>query len=271
MPGAPVPQSMSPEYARAGDEVTITGKNFYGSTSEVKVFFPGNAEAEVVSVTPTQIVAIVPAAAASTKGQLSVQTEYGSSRSIFTYRDDRGLFIDAEDGGASWNNWSLSGFDSDNGCSGTYIKFVGTTGSWAWPANPIQLYYINPTQQPIVTTDNVTKYALRFEAKSTEWHDTPLLMWFDTDNGHDVDAAWPQFHWKPYLVNDAKTNFSTGGKWITVTVPLADFNTDKEEKAERKINASDELVNFNMMWFGNADGDYSLDLRIDNLRIVPIE
>jgi hypothetical protein len=271
MPGAPVPQSMSPEYARAGDEVTITGKNFYGSTSEVKVFFPGNAEAEVVSVTPTQIVARVPAAAASTKGLLSVQTEYGSSRSIFTYRDDRGLFIDVEDGGASWNNWTLSGFGSENGCSGEYVHFAGVTGSWAWPANPIQLFYINPTQQPLVTEGNVDNYALRFEVRATEWHDTPLLMWFDTDNTHNVDGAQAQFHWKPYLVNGTKTNFSTAGKWITVTVPLADFNTDKEENAERKINTPDELVNFNMMWFGTADGENPLDMDFDNFRLIELK
>ncbi|MDR1341784.1 MAG: glycan-binding surface protein [Prevotellaceae bacterium] len=272
MPPAPLPQSISSEYARAGDEVTITGKSFYGAMENVQVFFPGNVEAEVLSVDPAKIVAKVPAAAANSKGQLTVKTPYGSTRSTFIYRDDRGIFIDAEDDGASWNNWNLSGFGADNGCSGKYVHLAGTTGSWAWPNNSIQLFYVNPTQQPLVAAGNITDYALRFEVRAAAWHDTPLLMWFEeAGNAHDVDSKWPQFHWKPYLVNDAKTNFTTNGKWITVTVPLTDFNTNKDETKGSLIKSLTELVNFSMMWFGAADGENPLDIDFDNFRLVELK
>jgi hypothetical protein len=269
MPPPPAPRLLSPEYAMPGTEVTITGAYFYGETGDIKVYFPGNAEAEVVSHTATEIVVTVPDIGPTASGQLTVESPFGATRSTFRFRDNSGMFIDAE--GDAWNNWNLSAFDSENGCSGTYIKFAGSTGSWAWPANSLQLFYVNPSQQPLVTTGNVSDYALRFEIKVTEWHDTPLLMWFDNDGNHGVDDAWAQYHWKPYVVNGAKTDFTTNGKWITVTVPLTNFNTDKEEKAERKIKTLDELVNFSMMWFGAADGEYSLDVRMDNFRIISIK
>jgi hypothetical protein len=272
MPPAPLLRSLSPEYAMPGTSVVISGSYFYGNAGEVKVYFPGNIEATIESFTTTEITVTVPDIDPTASGPVMVQSPYGSTRSSFRFRDNRGVFIDAEDGGAAWNNWNLSGFGSNNGCAGEYIHLAGTTGSWAWPANSIQLFYVNPTQQPLVTTGEVSNYALRFEVRATAWHDTPLVMWFDSaDNEHSVDAAWAQCHWKPYLVNGAKTNFSTNGKWITITIPLADFNTDKEEKEERKINTLTELVNFNMMWFGTADGENPLDIDFDNLRVIELK
>ena len=272
MPPAPAPRSLSPEYAMPGTRIMISGAYFYGTAGELKVYFPGNIEAVVESFTTTQITVTVPTIEPATSGPIMVQSPYGATRSTFRFRDNRGVFIDAEDEGAAWNNWNLSGFGSSSGCSGKYVHFAGKTGSWAWPANPIQLYYASPTQQPLLTVGEVTDYALRFEVRATEWYGTPLLMWFDNaDNEHNVDAEWAHLHWKPYLVNGAKSNFSTNEAWITVTVPLSDFNTDKEEATERKIKTLSELVNFNMMWFGAADSEQPLDIDFDNFRLVELK
>jgi len=350
---SPVLNSMKCEYVADGDTAVIEGDFFLNP----KVYFKGNMEAQIVSFTKTELKVIVPSDAEA--GPVTVESMYGSTRSIFNFRDNSvvspstklfndfeetsskskntfveeeteelsrklnkervnssvssstKVFLDFEETSSkskntfveeeteelsrklnkervnssvssstkvfldfeetsSWNPWGLSAFGSEDGLSGQYLKFEGTTGSWAWPANSLQLYYASSTRTPLVSSGDISTLALRFEANCKEWHDTPLLFWFTNNAGtHNVDGDDPQAHWKPYLKSGVKSNYVTDG-WETITIPLSDFKYDKAETGgvTRSITSLSQLVDLHAMFFGAADGTYNLKLWIDNMRIV---
>ncbi len=263
----PVLNSLKCEYVADGDIAVINGDFFL----EPKVFFNGNMAAEIVNFNKTQIQVKVPNG--SKAGPITVESIYGSTRSKFSFRDNNVqtpttvIFVDFEE--TSWNTWGLSAFASEGGPTGKYMTLEGSTGSWAWPANPLQFYFNNPTRKPIVSEGDIENLALRFEANVHEWHDTPLLLWFSKNKDtHDVDGADPQAHWKPYLNSGVKSNFVTDG-WITVTIPLTDFKYNKDESDDKRaISSLNELVDLHAMFFGAADGASNVKLWIDNMRIV---
>ncbi|WP_321438192.1 glycan-binding surface protein [uncultured Bacteroides sp.] len=266
---SPVLNSMKCEYVADGDTAVIEGDFFLNP----KVYFKGNMEAQIVNFTKTELKVIVPSGAEA--GPVTVESMYGSTRSIFNFRDNSvvspstKLFNDFEET-SSWNPWGLSAFASEDGLSGQYLKFEGTTGSWAWPANSLQFYYASSTRTPLVSSGDISTLALRFEANCKEWHDTPLLFWFTNNAGtHNVDGDDPQAHWKPYLKSGVKSNYVTDG-WETITIPLSDFKYDKAETGgvTRSITSLSQLVDLHAMFFGAADGTYNLKLWIDNMRIV---
>ncbi len=83
---APAPKSMLCEFVEDGDEAVIKG-NYLIDDSNVplQVFFPGNIEAEVVSVSEDydEVTVVVPEGAGV--GPVTVKSIYGSTRSTFYF------------------------------------------------------------------------------------------------------------------------------------------------------------------------------------------
>ncbi len=270
---SPTVSSISCEWAPDGSVATIYGKSFYArEDGTIDVTFPGNMVAAVTSFNDNEIVVTVPAGTQA--GLISVENDYGKGNSQFTFRDSEGIFITGDDN-AIWNGWGCSAFSDIDPLDGTYVALVGATGAWAWPANPIQLYYVNPTASPLIADPEaeVKDYALRFECRSYEWHDTPMLVWFDDGSVmHGVDSDFAQYHWRPYLTAE-DTNYVTDG-WVTVTMPLTEFIYSKDETdSSRSIGSMKELVNLSFMFFGATETDattFDLNLNIDNIRLVKI-
>lgn len=269
---APTPKSLVCEYVPDGEIAHIEGFYFiHEDDRPLKVTFTGGVAGEIVSYDMNNIEVKVPIGAKA--GPITVESLYGSTRSSFSFRDNNTVtsttyvFMDCED--TSWNSWGLSAFDNVGGPSGQYMVLEGEVGSWAWPANSLQVYYNNPTRQQIVPEGEIGDLALRFEAYSHEWHDVPLLLWFSNQaDTHDVDGIDAQAHWKPYLNNGVKSNYVTDG-WITVTIPLTDFKYSKDESEDKRaITKLSELVDLNAMFFGPADDKSNVKLWIDNMRIV---
>ncbi len=268
----PTVSSISCEWATDGSKATLYGKSFYArEDGSIDVLFPGNMPAVVESFDDNQIVVTVPEGTQS--GLISVENDYGKGNSQFTFRDSRGIFIDGENAEV-WNGWGLSAIKNVDPLDGNYVALEGATGAWAWPGNNIQLFYVNPTAAPLVSEGDVADYALRFECRSYEWHDTPMLLWFDNGNpAHGVDSDYAQYHWRPFLTA-ADTNYVTDG-WETVTMPLSEFIYSKDETdSSRSIGSLSELVNFNIMFFGATSTDttdFDLNINIDNVRLVKIK
>lgn len=293
MPPPPLPQSISPEYARANDEVTIAGKNFYGEATDVQVFFPGGVEAEVVSVTPTRIVAKVPAAAAGARGQVSVKTPYGSNRSTFIYRDDRGMIFNF-DSHPIVDCWSAlvsaaEVLDDDKSVSGSYLKIASekeiTNAGASGQKDEFDVNYwqntdgvdgFNPYTGSLVPGDDPTKYQLRFELNIPEenpWSALAMQFMFapaGSTNGPiwNDGTDYPKGLYMPWT---ATGSFSTGGRWITVSLPLKDFHYDSygaDVGALPKV--WEDLTIF--FYRGGVEGTAcSPVFLVDNFRIVPIE
>ncbi|MFV0290753.1 MAG: glycan-binding surface protein [Mangrovibacterium sp.] len=264
---APRLTSISNEWAAVGSEAILYGNYFYGrEDGTIDVTFPGNVPAEVVSFTDSQIRFKVPENA--TKGSISVVNDNGSVQSSFIYKDNSGIFTDFTN--TSWNWWGCAEFYSEEGVDGQYARLSGNGGEWAWPANALQFFYISTDNSTMVTEGEPIDYALRFEFRSNNWNDTPLLMWFDNTQTHNVDGTDPQYHWRPYLKNGVVSNYVTDG-WITVTIPLSDFKMNKDESnTSMAIGSINELVNFNMMFFGATAGadDTYINIEFDNMRLV---
>ena len=268
----PTVSSISCEWAPDGTTAIIYGKSFYArEDGSIDVLFPGNMPATVNSFDDNQINVTVPNGTQA--GLISVENDYGKGNSQFTFRDSEGIFIDGENATA-WNNWGLSAFKNVEPLDGSYVALEGATGAWAWPANAIQLFYVNPTASPLVSEGEPSDYALRFECRSYEWHDTPMLLWFDNGSpAHGVDSGFAQYHWRPFLTAE-DNNFVTDG-WVTVTMPLSEFKLSKDEtETSRSIGSLSELVNFSIMFFGATSTDttdFDLNLNIDNIRLVKIK
>lgn len=264
---APSLLSLENEYAAEGEINVIKGDYFI----EPKVFFNGGKEAEIKKFSMTEITVVVPSGAIP--GPITVESMYGSTRSTFSFKDNNSvtptthIFIDAES--SAWNGWGLSGFGSEGGVQGKYLVLEGQSGSWVWPANPLQLYYINPTRESLIKEGKIEELALRFEVYSHNWQDTPLVIWFSKDeNTHNIDGEDPQAHWKPYLKAGSKSNYQTEG-WKTITIPLTDFKYNKDESTDgRAISNLNQLVDLHAMFFGNADGAHNIKVWIDNVRLV---
>ena len=291
MPPAPAPQSMSPEYARANDEVTITGKNFYGAVEDVLVFFPGGVEAEVVSVTPTQIVAKVPADAADNKGQVSVQTPYGSTRSTFVYRDDRGMIFNLDDYPIV-DCWGALGtaaetLDDEKSVSGNYLKIAGdiTNAGASGQKDEFDVYYwqntpgvdyFTPYIGSLLPGDDPTKYQLRFELNipaENAWSALAMQFMF-APAGSTNGPIWSDGTDYPkglYMPWAATGSFNTGGKWITVSLPLKDFHYDSYGVTVDALpKVWEDLTIF--FYRGGVEGTVCSPIfLLDNFRIVPIE
>jgi hypothetical protein len=268
---APDISSLSCEFANDGSEITINGSYFFpNSENTIDVLFPGNLSAEVIALYQDSIIVTVPNGTMT--GYVTVTNDYGTTKSPYMFRDETGIFIDAENN-AEWNLWGLSDFASEGGIDGTYINFEGSTGSWAWPANSIQLGYFNPDGTSLVAEGEVADYALKFEYYCHEWHDTPLLIWFDNTSAHNVDGEEAQYHWTPYDTDGVSENYVTEG-WVTITMPLSDFVYSKDEtEDDRAIASLNELQNLNMMWFGAVNDnttEFGLKIWMDNIRLVKI-
>lgn len=274
---SPLLNNMDCEYVVDGGTAVINGNFFLpvdGSTVP-EVYFTPNIKAEVISMTLTKLTIKVPNGAA--EGPITVKSRYGSTRSKFRFRDTSGIISDFSS--SSYGNpWGLGGFGTDNPCSGQYLLFESKAfGSWSWLNNMMWVYSAcnGAGNKPLAEGSDLTKLALRFETNVPTWSDEQMCIWFtpyeSSFSGINVDGAYAQYHWKPYLNQKVKSTYKTNG-WITVTIPLSEFNTDKGElTTERKIDNIANYTNINLMVFGSAADTYPIKICIDNLRIVNIQ
>lgn len=274
---SPLLSNLECEYVVNGGNVVINGNFFLPVDGQTvpEVYFTPNIKAEVVSMTLTKLTVKVPDGVAA--GPITVKSRYGSTRSEFKFRDTSGLISDFSSS-TYGNPWGLGGFGTTDGCSGQYLLFESSSfGSWSWLNNMMWVYSAcdGAGNKPIGTGSDLKKTALRFETNVPTWSDEQLNIWFtpyeSSFSGVNIDASYAQYHWKPYLKNGVKSTYKTNG-WITVTIPLSEFNTDKgETTTERKIDNIANYSNINLMVFGAADGTYPIKICIDNLRIVNIQ
>lgn len=261
---SPVIESVSCLWAPVGSDIVLSGKYFFADENGlVKVEFPGAVSATVKSVTETEVVCTVPEGAVL-EGKISVTSKYGTSRSKDTWRVSEGLF---ENFTSTANvTWGTGAFATDGGCDGQYLHWVGSIGSWAWPDNKIQMFWLNPSKAPLLTEGEVADYALQFEYCCTTWStNVNLTMWFHGNSEtHDIDGAEAKHQWLIY-------EEFVPGVWTTKTIPLTDFNTNKEVNENRTIKSFDDMVNFHMMPFGAADGPGECDVKFDNFRLISIK
>lgn len=271
----PNPQivSRSCEYARPGDQITLTGDFFI----EPKVYFTGTTQAaDIVSSTQQSITMVVPQGV--TEGPITVESIYGRTRSAFNFMDTTGLITNFDDGYV--NPWGRGTVVADEtSISGKYLLMESPAlGAWGWNESLMWGYwgYADTAHGNVpIAQGDISNLCLKFEANIETWQDVPMLFWFQkwTPGGNisPDDAQYAQAHWKPWIKNGAKTDAVTDG-WVTVSIPLTEFKYNKEESADNmSVGDIANYTDLNIMVFGAGDITAPMKVKMDNFRIVKLK
>lgn len=308
LPPAPKIESMSNEWAKAGEKVTIRGSYF---TEPLTVSFVGADPIELTSVPNSEVIEVTVPVGAQ-QGKIQVATASGLSQSVFMYKDTRGMLFDF-DGITGLDNHGWNGHSSQDddgtGVSGRFFQFgdgvTELTGAWEeahfsfvyWPGtwNDPEDYAGAPRLTDLADFSSWQNMALKFEMcipSANPWNNTPMqicfggvdLITFGTggildiygntvagqNNTYMSGNAAPRVFYKPW---EATGSFDTGDKWITVSIPLTQVNKGWDgNTATAEVNAA----SFSSLWLFICDGGLDLPdasctpiIKIDNIRAVP--
>lgn len=269
----PLIREISCEYAKPGDQITITGDYFI----DPEVSFTGaNAPAELVDVSQTSITLIVPEG--TVEGPISIKSTYGTSKTKFNFLDTNGLLTNFDDGYV--NPWGGRGtvMDDENSIAGKYLLFEAPMlSAWGWNESIQWGYWPYCTYKGVspVATGRNEELALKFEANIVTWIDVPMMIWFQKDSGpggniSPDDAQYAQCHWKPWIKDGQYVDAATDG-WRTITIPLTDFIYNKDESKDgMSIDDISLYSDLNIMIFGPCDRPGPLKIMMDNFRVVRI-
>ena len=303
---APVVKAMSNEFAKEGEEVTITGQYFI---SPITIEFQGAVIEEAdMQLSETAVTFKIPAG--TQPGVVKVTTASGTTKAPFQYRDPRGLITNF-DGGTDIvpQGWNFKGeYKSENGVDGNYVELksanvLDASGAWNedykidfwcgnWNGDPMSV--TSGPGTPICYVVDFTDFknmALKFEIcipKSNPWSSGAMQLIF-TNSKNAANDSWQNntfVHssasdpagldlcrglWRPW---EATGEFHTDDKWITVTVPFSEFiyNSDGTPGLV-PLEKPEDFASFVIWaWSGGVDGkECNPIFRIDNIRAVPVK
>ncbi|MEO6917391.1 MAG: glycan-binding surface protein, partial [Chitinophagaceae bacterium] len=204
--------SMDCEFVNAGDVATIRGDFFY---EPLTVAFEGGVNGEIVSVTDKILQFRVPEGAQP--GQVTIKTNFGTSKSNFWFRDNRNVFISSD----PFTGWSGASFVVSNPgpgdpvkISGNYIRVKQSIGGWQWtsveegPPDAVPASKNIPDEAILKPAD----YNLKFELNTMKPFNANIIKFnIGLSNGFDNN----NYQWKP--------PFDTKGKWQTVIIPYEEI------------------------------------------------
>lgn len=293
---SPVVTSMSNEFASAGQTVTIYGDYLLDyDNAHLSITMPGGVEVtEFESISKTAVTFVIPNGT-DESGYVYVTSKYGTGKSKFYYKDDRCMLFDWDGtrGGMAlahgWRDGSAVKVDDDTGVDGAFIRFHAALAAdgWTAPEDDLSFNYWADSSAPVLSTLSgfstlLAKYALtdlvmKFECRipaDYAWKSTALQIIFcqngTASNSPYWDTAIPRALWQPWL---SSGSYDTGGQWITVTVPLSNFNKTHTGEVCATSISEDYLAGlmFYVMGGGSTGEACSLQMDIDNIRIAPTE
>ena len=298
LPPVPVVSAMSFEYAEPGQTVTITGNYFY---EPMTVEFTGAEATQISNITFSSFDVVVPEGAQP--GKVKVVTESGTGQSTFFWQDNRGLLFTFDDarGNHGWHNQTIQ--SDANSFSGNYLQLysdgvvLAADGTdWAdtgyhfeyWPGNwNTPETYDDPDGidlRKVVDFTNFANMALKFEMRipaDHPWTGCPMQIYFSSlsmctlgnaNNTyfHDTSISLPRVLYRPWQETGS---FDTGGKWITVSFPIAtDFIYFYDGSKATGTLSADSFSGFEIFMYGGTSSEgtpCTPMIQIDNIRVVP--
>ena len=310
LPPVPKVEAMSCEWAKPGEKVTISGSYLF---APLTVQFPGADPIEVTTSTPNAFEVTIPEGAQPGKIKVTTASGTGQSVFMYKDSRGMIFDFDGITGldNHGWNGHS-SRDDDGTGISGRFFQFgdgvkeldgsweesqfsfVYWPGSWNEPENYMDGSWYTPRICDIVDFTGWKNMALKFEMcipSENPWSNTPMMIVFGgvdlisfgattTDiygnaragqnntymNAHEAPRAF----YMPWALTGS---YDTGGRWITVTIPLSEVNLGWDGTAVTKeVNAD----SFSSCWFFICNGGLDLPeakctpiIKIDNVRAVP--
>lgn len=248
----PVISGMTSEYVATGDVATINGDFFY---MPLTVTFAGGVKGENVSVTDKTIQVRVPAG--TQPGQITIATNFGTTKSNFWFRDNRNIFISSDPFTGWWNaNFVVTnpGPNDPPSINGNYIRVKQKIGGWQWtevaggPPSAMGAISKNIPDDAIL---NPSDYNLKFELNTKKPYNANVIKF--TIGLNDFDNN--NYQWKP--------PYDTKGQWQTVIIPFEQIVTSYGHTLQVNPNGYYTRLLF------HGGGDLDADISMDNFRIVP--
>jgi len=277
---APLVDKLVCEYVADGETAVIKGNYFVDDpSSPLTVLFPGNIPGTIVSFTIDEIRVTVPVGVGP--GQIEVKSLYGKTRSRFFFRDDRNIIVNFDNLTAA-GGWRSGVIGSSNPApvSGNYVRFSGAMAGGAgstWNEDAFSFdMWPQANGRPDVPfyTGAIKDAVIKFEVNVVApWESSALQMIFTPysitgSNSYIADASHPRGLWSPWKETGT---YQTDG-WITVTLPLSDFNYtfDGAICSNKLTDSMLRGVTF-YVWNGGVAGkDCNPHICIDNIRVVPM-
>ncbi|MBO4624209.1 MAG: hypothetical protein J5646_01780 [Bacteroidales bacterium] len=309
LPPAPKVLSMSNEWAKAGEKVTISGSYLF---PPLTVQFPGAAEVEVAASTGSSFEVVVPEG--SQPGKIKVTTASGTAQSIFQYKDSRGMLFNFDNTVApAPHGWHSAVIETDDtAISGNFLRFgdpnvtLDAEGGWN-DANFSFEYWPGDWDDPVTYADSprLTDFAdfsawntmaLKFELyipSSNPWKAGAMQLIIGgvdviTGGGEGVLDIYgkvtagannkfisgdgvPQAPRALWIPWKDSGSYDTGDQWITVTVPYTEFNKKSDGTANSVDIKPESFTSLTIfVWSGGVTGtDCQPIMKIDNIRAVP--
>ncbi|MBD0402802.1 glycan-binding surface protein [Flammeovirga sp. EKP202] len=279
LPPAPSIESISNEFAKAGDSFKLSGKYFYFVE---KVVFPGGIEVTTglnVNDEATSLTLTVPDGVTEA-GAVEVVTASGTSSTAprFMFNDKTGMVCNFDD--LNIFSWGVGpgAFKTEDGLDGVYVHTYQdspiTPGSW-WDNNWVIAMNGYAGQG---LNGAASDYALKFEVNvGAPLNSGRIQMQFIGDNG-------PHFLWKPWEINKDMTRyweftgdrepFQTEG-WETIVIPIELFRYSGGAGAPvgNVADIDGQPIRFALQNADDPEGEEipMLDIKYDNIRIVKIK
>ena len=303
---SPVVNTMSCEFAKPGMEVTLYGDYFIDDPNvPLTITMAGNVEVrQITKISKTAVSFIIPGNAIG--GYINVKSIYGTGRSHFQYYDTRNILFDwdGSHGGLAmahgWRDGSKVWTAEDaHSIDGAYITFQGQEldgdiGA-TWAEDPFSFNYwpelgsaewpelsAMPRFAEMIEEYGVEGLQLKFEVNvpaSNPWQSCALQAIFTGNgtvtyatgtNAYFSDSSVPRGLWLPWK---ATGSYDTAGEWRTASMNLADFNkTHEGSPCANKLGKNNLTGLTFFVWHGGVAGTTCNPvIRIDNIRVVPIE
>ncbi len=271
VPGQPSITSISNENPAEGDVVMIYGTNLFLIN---ELLFGGTEITDFAAADDgTSISFVMPNS--TTSGPLSITTEAGTFSTVFNvnnYTTDVLCNFD----NVNTYAWG-TGLSSDSaefpGNQGTFAVFDSTDlapddGTWWGGGRSINLNSV----QWVPTTDlslDVSQFALKFEFNVPESDNDGMSIIILKD--YNFDGY--KLRYQPWKISETKTaDFTTEGKWVTITIPLTEFKDASDESPSTLAQLLGESGSGSMLIYTLNEGSEQTSFRagMDNIRIVQI-
>ena len=277
----PYVSSISCEYAKDGDVVTLYGDYFINDANvPLTISMAGNIPVtEFISIQKTQVKFKVPAG--SQKGYLTVKSIYGVGRSHFQFRDDRGMILDWDvlNANGGWRSGKIKNTEPE-GISGNYVYFTGALkddlSDWAEDNFSFNLWgAANGRPQGDLFATAPAESVLKFEINVTQpWASTAMQIiftpWATRDtNGYIADGKTPRALWRPWQGLDK--GYTTDGRQ-TVAIPITDFKYLHDGGTAEMAGPGNYGGLTIFVYHGGIAGTACTPyICLDNIRVVPAE
>ncbi|MBQ9261744.1 MAG: hypothetical protein IJ185_06555 [Prevotella sp.] len=295
---APTINNMSNEWAQAGEQATIYGNYFVDDPNTPLTLTINGIKVAIEDFDMSHMTFTIPSGLS--EGPIEIASVYGKVKAKFNYHDTRGMLFNdfgTNDAGSAstgltnhgWHNQKI--VSDENSLDGSYLLLGDCDiedGTWAdgnvsfeyWPGDWDGTFTgANSRLSDLVSFADFANMALKFEVNipsSNPWTNLSMQCIFSGDEQVTLPTAnntffngtdYPRALWTPWR---STGSYDTGGKWVTVTIPISTFKYKNDGTTASIPLTSSNFTGLTLfIWSGVTSGTTCHPIiRIDNIRAV---